>query len=172
MYSASVRQWFNSSMIQLSPWVTHIWRCGGVLALFMMGKFGLQNGSGQLFKWRFKQTFVLSQIPLLGCLCCSEEVVSAGRLFVFQQKGTCARLPGSLGAGQSCGVCSQPFLPRQPEDTWVLNRALCLLPAVCSQPWWPWHILIFASYHCRKKQVGIYLLLYLTEKDPHIQKLL
>lgn len=113
-------QWSYPSM--LSPWVTHIWICGGVLALFMMGKFGLEHGSGQLFKWRFKLSLSYHKSHCLilvlqqrSCLC---------REAVCQQQGTCSRSPCCLGAGQSCAGCSQPSLPWQPGDT-RMQAGLC-----------------------------------------------
>lgn len=44
-----------SSMLQ-SMGNTHTWMCGGALTVFMMGKFGLEKGPRQLFKWGFRLT--------------------------------------------------------------------------------------------------------------------
>lgn len=53
-----------------------------------------------------------------SCLC---------REAVCQQKGTLCQVTLFSGAGQSHGACSQPSLPRQPGDTWVLGRAVCVV---------------------------------------------
>lgn len=106
MYSASMSQGPDSS--SSSPWVTHIWICSGVLALFMMGKFGLENGSGQLFKWRFKLTLSCNKSHCLdACAAAEKLLVQGGSL---PAEGDCARWAGSLGAAQSC---LQSALPAQ-----------------------------------------------------------
>lgn len=157
-------QWSDSSIS--SPRVTHIWICDGVLALFMMGKFGLEKGSGQLFKWRFKLTLSCNKSHFLdACAAAAKLLVRGGSL---PAEGDCARWAGSLGAAQSC---LQSALPAQ--AAWgLVGAAQGSVPALSSQPWWPWHILIPASYHHKKKPAGIDLLPYLAEEGPHIHKLL
>lgn len=136
----------------------------------MVGKFGLENGSGQLFKWRFKLTLSCHKSH------CLDACAAAARLFV---QGGCLPAEGAwcqvaLFSGSWSGLwCLQPALRAQPA--WAHGGAGqgCVPGASCLQAALsPCHILLFASYHRKKKQVGIYLLPYLTEQDPHTQKLL
>lgn len=113
-----------------------------------------------MFKWVFRLTLSFYKSHCLDAGAATKHCMCA----VCQQKTTCARLPSSLGAGQSCAACRQALLIQAAQMTACRAEAVHIAAGLGAggrlssvSNGWSLAEPYFFSFHCRKDHLNTIL---------------